>query len=742
MKSNQLLKKSLFLILVFSIQLFSYSQQKNSNSFEIKAVSVSKESEKNLSTNFKNYSLFTIDTESLNRYVQANLKKELRLNLELPSIENFNIALQQNTILSEDYKTIIASESGKLVNDEIKHITFEGNITNDPNSIIRLTITNDIIHGIISTTSKEYFIEPLHYITGGTNRNTIVIYETKDLILDPSMGCGVTNLQKINETVRNNNRSRDLGDCFRVEIALASDESSVAAIGGSATEMEIHNIALMNTVVPYFKDFEFPTNVELVLTGQYISTSIATDPYGIDCTNCTINDQLEQFRSWANNGGFGVLNYDLAHNITNHFPTPGTVGLAYIGVVGSNSYKYGVSSLNNPTWLTFIHELGHNFGMDHSFDLGQGTTGGFMDYGDGTYNGAYSWNPQYTLAEFEAEINSAPIAVCSSIGAAIADFESTEVTCIGNTVEFNNISLGGATSYSWTFPGGTPSTSTAINPSVTYSTLGDKSVSLTATNENGSSTLTKNVIVANSPNAASCSPTGTWNSNSNDGGPTSFELNTIRNFSGGVQSDGGYYQDYSCTDKTVLELATTYTVNVSHLYQGSETSQNVLYIDYNNDGDFSDAGELTYNGTDLSFTITTPASGVVENEILRARLIVQIFSSSTDPCFQPSQGLAQVEDYGVYFLNTNNLSVEGTQELSFSIFPNPAKDGDFTIKTPNVTEDSQLTIYNSLGQLVYSSSLPLKVENRIRLNNSMASGVYHVKLSQGTKRVIKKLIIH
>jgi hypothetical protein len=167
-----------------------------------------------------------------------------------------------------------------------------------------------------------------------------------------------------------------------------------------------------------------------------------------------------------------------------------------------------------------------------------------------------------------------------------------------------------------------------------------------------------------------------------------------------------------------------------------------LYIDYNNDGDFSDAGELTYNGTDLSFTITTPASGVVENEILRARLIVQIFSSSTDPCFQPSQGLAQVEDYGVYFLNTNNLSVEGTQELSFSVFPNPAKDGDFTIKIPNVTEDSQLTIYNSLGQLVYSSSLPLKVENRIRLNNSMASGVYHVKLSQGTKRVIKKLIIH
>ena len=110
MKSNQLLKKSLFLILVFSIQLFSYSQQKKTLTLlKSKLLVFSKESEKNLSTNFKNYSLFTIDTESLNRYVQANLKKELRLNLELPSIENFNIALQQNTILSEDYKTIIAS---------------------------------------------------------------------------------------------------------------------------------------------------------------------------------------------------------------------------------------------------------------------------------------------------------------------------------------------------------------------------------------------------------------------------------------------------------------------------------------------------------------------------------------------------------------------------------------------------------------------------------------------------------
>jgi len=737
---NNLIKKSLFLILAFSINLTINSQQKELSVFEIKAVSVNKESEKNLSANFEEYSLFTIDTESLNRYTQANLKKELLLNLEFPGIESWDIVLRKNNLLSEDYKTIIASESGKSVSDEIKHITFEGNLTNEPNSTIRLTITNDIIHGIISINTKEYFIEPLHYITGEENRNIFVVYETEALILDPSTNCGVTKLQKIKETLKNNNRRRDQGDCFRVEIVLASDESSVSAIGGSATDMEVYNIALMNTVVPYFKDFEFETNVELVLVGQYISTATATDPYAADCTNCTINDQLENFRDWGNNGGFGSIDYDLAHNITNHFPPPGTVGLAYLGVVGT-SYKYGVSNIMNATWLTFIHELGHNFGMNHTFDLGQGVTGGFMDYGDGLFNGAYSWNPQYTLDEFETQINNANISTCNSIGTPIANFDAINITCVGNTVEFNNNSLGGATSYTWSFQGGSPSTSTETNPLVTYSSSGQKSVSLTANNTNGPDTITKNIIVSNSSIPAVCSPSGVIPNNGNDGGPTYFQLNTISKSSGGSRTDGGYYQDYTCTDNTILELNSTYNVTISQLYQSNQTSYNVLFIDYNNDGDFTDANEIAYSGTDLSFSITTPSSAVVENELLRARLSVQLFSDSNDPCYQPNQNLAQIEDYGVYFVNSSTFGNVKNSELTFSVYPNPSKDGLFTINLPNLTKETQITLYNSLGQLVHSSYLQQKGKNTIQLNKAIASGIYHIKLSLGERIVTKKLII-
>merc|ERR1719346_141668 len=46
-------------------------------------------------------------------------------------------------------------------------------------------------------------------------------------------------------------------------------------------------------------------------------------------------------------------------------------------------------------WLTFAHELGHNFDGAHSFEEGQGSTGGIMDYGDGKIDGHYQFNTKY-----------------------------------------------------------------------------------------------------------------------------------------------------------------------------------------------------------------------------------------------------------------------------------------------------------------------------------------------------------
>lgn len=75
----------------------------------------------------------------------------------------------------------------------------------------------------------------------------------------------------------------------------------------------------------------------------------------------------------------------------------------------------------------------------------------------------------------------------------VADFSANPLTvCEGSTVQFVDMSTNTPTSWSWTFPGGTPATSTAQNPVVAYATGGVYNVTLTATNAYGNNTITKN----------------------------------------------------------------------------------------------------------------------------------------------------------------------------------------------------------------------------------------------------------
>ncbi|MFL5764038.1 MAG: PKD domain-containing protein [Bacteroidia bacterium] len=71
------------------------------------------------------------------------------------------------------------------------------------------------------------------------------------------------------------------------------------------------------------------------------------------------------------------------------------------------------------------------------------------------------------------------------------DFTANVTTiCPGQTVSFTDLSIGGPTSWSWSFPGGTPSSSALQNPTVTYPASGTYNVTLTVSNINGSDSHT------------------------------------------------------------------------------------------------------------------------------------------------------------------------------------------------------------------------------------------------------------
>jgi PKD repeat protein len=85
----------------------------------------------------------------------------------------------------------------------------------------------------------------------------------------------------------------------------------------------------------------------------------------------------------------------------------------------------------------------------------------------------------------------------------MADFTSTSATlCQGGTVDFTDLSAGNPDNWAWSFPGGTPSSSTLQNPAgIRYDTPGQYDVSLSVSNSfsSGSKTLTGYIQVYTMP---------------------------------------------------------------------------------------------------------------------------------------------------------------------------------------------------------------------------------------------------
>ncbi len=91
-------------------------------------------------------------------------------------------------------------------------------------------------------------------------------------------------------------------------------------------------------------------------------------------------------------------------------------------------------------------------------------------------------------------VNNSPANVC----APKADFLPNDkvFVCVGGSLTFQDISYNGhPTSWNWSFPGGTPSTSTDSMPVIQYNTAGVYAVTLTVANSAGSNSITRSTHV-------------------------------------------------------------------------------------------------------------------------------------------------------------------------------------------------------------------------------------------------------
>ena len=231
-----------------------------------------------------------------------------------------------------------------------------------------------------------------------------------------------------------------------------------------------------------------------------------------------------------------------------------------------------------------------------------------------------------------------------------ADFSADKTSPFtGETVTFTDLSTGSPNSWSWSFnpstisyTGGTAANSQ--NPQVIFNANGYYTVSLIATNSNGSDTETKTdyIQVFDPPPCSYCSAGG---ATGDEEWITNVTFNTIDNSSTAATG----YTDYTSISTDVLP-AEMYNVSVSSGSVGSWTENYWVFFDWNQDCDFDDAnesfdlGQTTGAGT-LNTDITIPP-GASEGPT-RMRVILKYLE---DPGSCEAFGYGEVEDYTVNIL--------------------------------------------------------------------------------------------
>ena len=235
----------------------------------------------------------------------------------------------------------------------------------------------------------------------------------------------------------------------------------------------------------------------------------------------------------------------------------------------------------------------------------------------------------------------------------------------------------------------------------------------------------------NSVIAASCTPTTTQGAPGSGIGITRVTMANIDVVSSYQELEGDYV-DHTNTQLISVNEGASYPITIEN-FIGGNNEDVAVFIDYNNNGDFTDAGEtvFTSNGaTSHSGTINIPSSGVTTGTHLRMRVISDFANNTiSGPCYNPQYG--QTEDYALEINDT--LGNDEFAVNSISIYPNPTSD---FLNVNGMKEDTRANIYNLSGQLVMTDFVKT-ANSRINVSN-LTSGIYFLNINNNTVRFIKR----
>lgn len=341
-----------------------------------------------------------------------------------------------------------------------------------------------------------------------------------------------------------------------------------------------------------------------------------------------------------------------------------------------------------------------------------------------------------------------------------------EVVCTNDTVQFYDISEeGDPTSWNWSFPGGTPATSTLENPTVIYANPGAYSVSLTVTNSAGTDNVTYTDLI-HVKNSANPFFTTTWTE--------SFENGTIPQVMTAVDGgDGSTFQPYTNGGShqnmaLILPRANNSLGELDELISPAINTANGndlnLFFDFAfaataNDNEDQlevyvsrDCGDTWirrrfYNGGRLRTVANTTgnfvptAAGDWATETINFNAYIGPNPILIKFVFENGGGNNFYID-NIRFGEGTDVSIEEYNAADMAIYPNPSR-GQLKLSLSDLQDrDLQLSIVDLTGKNVFEMDLHSEGPSLDQeLNLDLNSGIYLVQLRGENTQIQDKLII-
>lgn len=247
--------------------------------------------------------------------------------------------------------------------------TFDGIQIDNPQNKGKFDLTPHGFHGVFSYYGKQVYLDPLYRGDNLTyqsyfRENALPLGSAKFYRKLPPREHALL-LGEYNAMVINNQLQRNaIGNLHTYKIAISATGEYSAFHGGTKELALAAIVTLLNRINEVYQQ-DVAIKLELVAQNDaIIFLDAATDPFENTDNDIDVNSDVI-------NNAIGVNSYDIGHVVGT-----GGGGLASLGAVCSVFKAEGVTGSPVPTndafYIDFVaHELGHQFGANHTFN---GTT--------------------------------------------------------------------------------------------------------------------------------------------------------------------------------------------------------------------------------------------------------------------------------------------------------------------------------------------------------------------------------